>query len=270
MKTHQYSPEIEVFGEVVDPADLIQQWEAVKSARIQESVAQSVVDRTTKLHSSGGLASERSLEEANQALELAVAKTRLARISLNMTWGMDIAGMKEEDQQKLIDNLVDDKVKMIRLSMPLSTSRSQIVRSAKISSRSEPNKAISSQSIWPAPKVSIGGMPGYFIIVSGNSHDWPMGYSVTGWLNPDMPLLDGVMVPADSVIFDSEKAWVFQAEGDGQFVQKAISLDDPVEGGWFVRKESLNVELPIVIEGAQSILALKLQNRSQASFLEND
>ena len=66
-------------------------------------------------------------------------------------------------------------------------------------------------------------------------------------------------MPTDAVVFESGLAWVFQQLDDGRFEQRPVPTDHAEPSGWFVEKQALREDRPLVVHGAQAILGQKIQ-----------
>jgi hypothetical protein len=84
---------------------------------------------------------------------------------------------------------------------------------------------------------------------------------VTGFLKVAGQPRAGVIIPRDAVVRTAGASWVYVANPGGEvFTRTEISLENPVEAGWFVTK-GVTAEDYIIVTGAQQLLSFELKGQ---------
>ena len=112
---------------------------------------------------------------------------------------------------------------------------------------------------WMDPKVSLQKSPGFLGIVDVGERQWPVGLGLVGRIETAGDATPGFLVPASSVVFQQGSAWAYQKTGAASFQRVLIDLTRPQDSGWFVSGDGFDPKLPLVLQGAQAVLAEQLQ-----------
>lgn len=72
----------------------------------------------------------------------------------------------------------------------------------------------------------------------------------------------GALIPASAIVWWQGQPWVYSRHGSGQFVRRALPVDQSAEKGWFVPRGFAGGE-PIVVTGAQLLLSEELRSQIQ-------
>ena len=76
-------------------------------------------------------------------------------------------------------------------------------------------------------------------------------------LAADRAPVNGVVVPAEAILRQAGRGWVYVQTEANRFRRVAIPLDRLTAGGWFVAQDLSATNL-IVVRGAQSVLSAEL------------
>lgn len=105
------------------------------------------------------------------------------------------------------------------------------------------------------------------------------GASLSGGINvkaflPVGKNLNGVIVPASSIVWYQGKAWIYAEQFPNKFIRVEIDTDNPVDNGFFVpnNKGIINPGVTVVKNGAQLLLSEELApaQGSQSGGGDND
>jgi hypothetical protein len=102
---------------------------------------------------------------------------------------------------------------------------------------------------------------GFYFQVKGNDGNFLVGQAVTGFLKTPGEPLAGVIVPRSAIVRLEGAVWVYVQTGDEQFTRKEITMDHPVEDGWFVTDGVASGD-KLVVTGAQTLLSEELKSAS--------
>jgi len=80
------------------------------------------------------------------------------------------------------------------------------------------------------------------------------GLAVTAWLRAPGPRRKGVVVPRSAVVYTEGQPWVYVRTGEGAFTRRAVTLERPLAGGWFI-PAGLSPGDQVVNTGAQTLLS---------------
>jgi len=80
---------------------------------------------------------------------------------------------------------------------------------------------------------------------------------------PSEPSAKGVFIPASSVVWWQGKSWVYVKRDTEHFVRREVSVESPVNNGYFSVKNFRPGE-QIVVKGAQILLSEEFRLKTRA------
>jgi len=116
--------------------------------------------------------------------------------------------------------------------------------------------AIASTRLWRNPHTTAQKAASFLVLVQPPKGTWPVGIAVQGRLERAGAEESGYRVPSEAVVYAAGAAWIYQQAGAGTFVRRPISTDLPDgEDGWIVPERAIVQSQPVVVAGAQALLA---------------
>jgi multidrug efflux pump subunit AcrA (membrane-fusion protein) len=101
---------------------------------------------------------------------------------------------------------------------------------------------------------------GFLFLVSPNTLPLVPGASVTGFLSlPGQPR-SGVLLPRNAVVRFNGATWVYLQTSEETFQRNEVTLEVPLENGWFV-STGLKPQDKVVVVGGQQLLSEELKGQ---------
>ena len=88
------------------------------------------------------------------------------------------------------------------------------------------------------------------------------GMSLTAFVPTGEPARAGALIPRAAVVRAGGLAWVYQQTSPEEFSRREITLDRPLESGWFV-SSGIAAGDPVVIVGAQQLLSEEFKGQAE-------
>jgi hypothetical protein len=101
---------------------------------------------------------------------------------------------------------------------------------------------------------------GFLFLVSSNALRLVPGTSVTGYLSLPGEHRAGVLLPRSAIVRFNGATWVYLQTSDETFQRQEVSLEDPLEDGWFV-SSGLKAQDKVVTVGGQQLLSEELKGQ---------
>lgn len=115
--------------------------------------------------------------------------------------------------------------------------------------------------LGPAPNVDpLFQGQGFFFLVKENSARLVPGAAVEGYVRFPGETLNGFNIPDSAVVRFAGQGWIYLQTGQETFARRKISLERPLEKGWFVA-EGMAAPARVVVSGAQSLLSEEQKNQ---------
>jgi multidrug efflux system membrane fusion protein len=260
----EFSPEIKAFGRVVDTAPLSAAFAELQAARIAADYSRQEFERMKTLKSQNN-ASERAFQQAQEASVRDQTALNLALVKIRPVWGDKIAdrlsaslkadnGDQQED--KLLSSFATGKSVLVRVDLPGGEAIDlDQIKAARLAPLSQ-SAPIDAEYFGLVPNVDPQTQGrGLFFLVSDNKTHLGPGAAVTAFIQLSGAPVSGVIIPPEAVVRTEGAGWVYvMSAGSDKFTRTEISLEHPVENGWFVPK-NLSTNNYVVTTGAQSILS---------------
>ena len=250
----QMTPELKGYGRVLDPAPLAALMTELASAQAAYQASSNELARLNTLATTGN-ASARALQTAEAAALHDQLLMQSARDRLTLSWGRAVA--EQTNLPAFIQSLTTLDTALIRVDLSASErlkSPPSTVRVVRLSGDST-----EAQGLGPAGGVDPQTQgQGFIFQVKTNQARFLPGEAVSGYLKAPGESLNGVVMPRDAVVRTDGNAWVYVASSDEHFTRKEITLDHPVENGWFVTS-GIVANDQVVTAGAQSLLSEEIK-----------
>ena len=246
----EWTPEIKGFGRVVDAATLASALTDLETARGAAEVSGKELARVTTLAKQGN-ASDRALQTAEAAAkhdELALAA---ARAKFATSWGGKLAENSADTLKSLADGAA-----LVRIDLAAGEFLKSPPHGARIVSLNDTASFVNADFFDVGAGVDPQTQQQSFLFLARQSSLVP-GAAVTGFLKTDGEKTSGVTIPADAVLRNEGKAWIYLQSSDTEFARHEIELDRPTDGGWF--SSELSATNKVVTVGAQQLLSEELK-----------
>jgi hypothetical protein len=126
------------------------------------------------------------------------------------------------------------------------------------------DESVEAENLGPATSTDpLIQSRSYLFIVRSNSIALTPGQAVTVYLAKDSSERDGCVVPRSAVIRQEGEPWVYLQTGGTNFFRQRITLDTPLENGWFVAGD-LKTNDQIVVTGAQILFSDEMNQNNPA------
>jgi multidrug efflux system membrane fusion protein len=260
----EFSPEIKAFGRVVDTAPLSAAFAELQAARIATEYSRQEFERMKVLKGQNN-ASDRAFQQAQEAYVRDQTALNLALVKIRPVWGDKIADRlsalvksdaKGQEEDKLLSSFATGKSALVRIDLPAGEGVDlDQIKGARLVPLSQ-STPIEAEYFGVVPNVDPQTQGrGLFFLVSDNKTHLAPGAAVTAFIQLSGTPISGVIVPEEAIVRTEGAGWVYvMGAGSDKFTRTEISLEHPVEKGWFVSK-NISTNSYVVTTGAQTILS---------------
>lgn len=238
---------------VVVPLDTIAQADSdFITAQAAAAQSQSAATRTRFLFTHEGAASRDSMETTQSKAAADQAALALAQRKAEATFGHG-APWQAGARGPIMRRLASGGTVLVRATFPMGAFEGQKPVALTIARLGTNAKSWTATTIWEAPSDPAFPGHGFYALVedSGLAQNEHVSVSV-----PVGAPEEGVTIPAASVVFGENEAWVFTAKGKGNFVRTSVPITNPVADGYFVpARTGIKAGQALVVNGAGLLLA---------------
>ena len=251
----QLQPEFKGYGRVLDPAPLAALIDELAVAYVTAQTSSKEFERV-KLLASQNNTSVRALQASEATARRDQLQAQSLRTRLALTWSQALA--KREDLPEFVQSLTTRQSALVRIDLPADEPPPSLPVSARMVSLADATKPVRADFFDESPSVDLQTQGrGFLFLVQPNAEKLAPGAAVTGWLQfPGAPL-NGLVVPRSAVIRHQGAGWIYLQANGTNFSRHPISLDRPMEHGWFVTN-GVALGDHIVVTGAQILLSEEL------------
>jgi len=248
----QLSPEVKAYGRVLDVSSLASLVAELSTAQAASDASQAELKRSKTLAAQNN-ASERALQTAEATAARDQAMVESVRLRLVSNWGAAVAERK--DLLPFVRSLGTLASLLVELDVPADQQLTNSPTSALMFTLLDGAKPVPAQYLGPMPMVDsqMQGR-GFLFLISPNPLHLAPGAAVSAVLSLPGEPVSGVLVPREAIVRFNGSAWVYLQTSPTTFQRTEISLDHPLENGWFVRTE-LKHQDNVVTVGAQQLLS---------------
>ena len=254
-------------GKVMDPASLIQQLRDRESATLELKTLENACARIRELRESNQLTSQRELEAAELQFQLARKHLNETEDALLLEWGQLGESFLGGNMIDLGMQLRSGILRIIHLNLPLAQEIPETAGSVNVWKLGFPTQSQTCTRTFTAPANNQFNAPGIYALLETNTR-WPTGQSVIAELSTAKRIGNGWKIPNESVVYKDGAAWVYQQLEENHFQRKLISDRIPEAQFWVIPEAFLDATQPIVVAGAQSLLAKEILTRSTSESSE--
>jgi hypothetical protein len=281
-----HQAQLTAYGSVVSIQDLsknVQSFESGKAllAKSQENllISQKNFERTKNLYDKD-LASEQDYQASQAAflsdkadVNSALSNLSSQKSSILEQWGNEISKWVFNGSKEL-QHLLNLNESLIQISLPPEETNIKAPDKIFIQSPSGNNKRIICRFVSAGHLANSQFQTKTLYYIA-------LGASLSGGMNikaflPVGKNLNGVIVPASSIVWYQGKAWIYAEKLPNKFIRAEVDVDNPVDDGFFVPtsrdKGIINPGVIVVKNGAQLLLSEELApvQGKQSSGGDND
>ena len=255
------SPEIKAYGHVVDPAPLAGLVAELLSAQAAGQASEAELKRLKTLAAQNN-ASERALQAAEVAAVHDQTQIQAVRLRLMASWGEAISQRK--DLPEFVQSLGSLKSVLAQLDLPGGDVLPAEPSGVRVFTLGNETNPIPAELIGPAPMADpqMQGR-GFLLLISPNSLKLVPGLALTGLLSLPGEPRSGVLLPRSALVRYNGATWVYLQTGEVTFERTEVTLDSPLQEGWFVEK-GLKPKDKVVTVGGQELLSEELKGQGGA------
>jgi hypothetical protein len=255
LKPAELSREIKGYGRIMDASSLAALAAELKTAQAISQASQAEWTRLKGLAAQNN-ASQRALEAAESAALRDQAQLEAVRLRLAASWGGAIS--RRADLAAFAESLAKLEAALAQLTLPAGETLPVAPIGARIATLGQTNP-LAAQLLGPAPAIDPQSQGlGYLVLVSSNTTQLTPGAAITGFLTLPGEKERGLALPAGAVVRFNGLTWVYAQTGEETFERKAVTLETPLEQGWFLRR-GLQPGDKVVVSGAQQLLSEELK-----------
>ena len=251
------NPQIKAYGRVLDYSALAAAVADLTTSQAADAASEAEVKRLKTLAAQSN-ASDRALQAAEATAAHDQAQLTAARLKLTASWSSALAD--RQDLGDLVQKLGSLNAALVELDVPGGEAIPAPPTGARLLSLADQTKPFDAQVLGPAPSVDpqMQGR-GFLLLVEPNPYKLAPGAAVNGFLQLPGEPQAGVSVPRETLVRFNGAAWVYRQTGDETFERIEVSLDQPLESGWFVT-ERLKAGDKVVKVGAGQMLSEELKS----------
>jgi hypothetical protein len=259
VKGIQIAPELKCYGKVVDPSSLVSMAGDLIAAKAMSDASQAELKRLQSLAAQDN-ASARAVQTAEATAAHDMAQLSATRLKILSDWGTAIAN--RTNLTELAESLAALNSAVVRAEVPINERLDAKPATARVVTLND--ESVEAENLGPATSTDpLIQSRSYLFIVRSNSIALTPGQAVTVYLAKDSSERDGCVVPRSAVIRQGGEPWVYLQTGDTNFFRQHITLDTPLENGWFVAGD-LKTNDQIVVTGAQILFSDEMNQNNPA------
>jgi hypothetical protein len=181
------------------------------------------------------------------------------RDAMRNAWGETIAGWAADPDSRVMQSLLRQSAFLVQVVLPFD------LAPANARSRVRVAPAVAGGMLHPARFVSDSpqidpAFPGQtaFYLVDGAG--FRAGMRLTARIGTGGVAVDGVIVPAEAVVWHAGKAWAYVKEDEQTFARHEVSTRRELDGGWF-NAQGFGMDDEVVVSGAQLLLSEEMKSQ---------
>jgi hypothetical protein len=172
------------------------------------------------------------------------------------TWGPALT-KAVQTRSPLFERFAQQQEALLRMTIPAGLGITHAPRTARI--QAPDGRFETAMFISPSPQTD-SRLQGMSFFYSAPASRLLPGMTLTGYLSSG-PEMQGVIIPADAVVWWQGKAWVYVQRQGNRFERRELPTDNPTGQGWFAAKGFDNTR--VVVKGAQLLLSEELRSQIQ-------
>lgn len=267
LKPAEFAAERTATGYVLDIQPLVDLLARRQAAQSELMVVEAALVRSREafrrlslLHQEGGNIAARQLEEARAQLRADEARVAGARQQLDslrsealLVWGKELVSTAFSGESEIFQRLIDHQEVLVLIALRAGETLPAGAEMIYIAALPDRAQAQPARLVAPAPRThaSLQGETYYFRAAAERLRT---GMRVTAWIPVGSAPEQGVLVPAEAVVWHAGKPWVYVQRDEAHFIR--VNLIDPKDlgSGWFVH-DNLSAGDRVVLSGGQMLLS---------------
>lgn len=262
----EWQPEIRATGRALDTAPLADLMADYSRALIAFDSAHQELERAKQLKKDGNI-SDRAFQEAEVAYRQDFTAVMAVRLKVEMGWGKRIAAMPGDivvspgtarKGDETIKDVLDKPGCLIRVDLPAGERLSK-PGTARIVPLAKRERPITANYFDKLPVMDALTQQQSLLFVCEQpaaGERLVPGEAVTAFVKSDEPPISGVLIPAEAVLRQEGRGFVFVQTAENTFARRPVALDHPLAGGYFSADFSTTDR--VVVTGAQTLLSAEL------------
>lgn len=243
----------------------------LQKAKASLDVSQREYERLNALYKDERNASAKAVQAAQGVLQSDQATINAAedavfleQNNIRQQWGETVARWLVAGSPEF-ERIVRQQDLLIQITLPPGTTQGKAPASASL--QTVEGKLLQARLVSPFPRLDPRIQSPSLLYLTAKQPGLVPGLNLAVLL-PSGPVLRGVMVPANAVVWWEGKAWAYVQMSVNQCSRREVPTQMPVNGGWFVpiSKEANPTFRPgekVVINGAQQLLSQEFSSQTQ-------
>ena len=249
------------FGRVLDPSPLVALDGDLAATEAAITASRAEYERTQKLLAAGENTSRKIFETAEAQFRADEIKADSLRRQAALQWGAALP-VEAAKRRAFVEALVRGDAALVRADLLPGDAVADAPRAARLLVMGREQQPIETTHISPSADADARTQAqGFILLVEKPPFALRPGMALTAWLElPEKPRA-GFLLPRSAVLRHDGRAWVFVQEETEKFVRKPITLDSPLERGWFIGAEEggLKADDLVVVTGPQVLLSEEMK-----------
>jgi membrane fusion protein, multidrug efflux system len=236
----------------------------VQKSRLEADVARKEYARLKTLFDQNQNVSEKSLQSAEGTLHANEADVRAGEQQLNLQtsvvrqeWGSVVADWSVDGSPEL-QRVFDQREVLVQMTIP-SDATFGPPKTVPLEIPGGGQTTARLVSTFPRVDPRIQGRS--FLYICPRHSDLTPNMNLVAHVSVGNPM-KGLIVPTSAMVWSEGKAWVYLEISPEHFARRAVSIDNPVNTGFFVA-EGFSAGDKVVTKGAQTLLSEEMLPRGQ-------
>lgn len=240
----------------------------LEKARASLDVSQREYERLNGLYKDERNASAKAVQAAQGAMQADQVAVKAAadtvfldQNNIRQQWG-DVVSRWVFAHSPEFDRIVRQQDVLVQITLPPGM---QTAAPSSASLRIAQGKVIKARLVSLFPRLDPRVQSPSFLYLAANQSGLIPGLNLAVLL-PSGPLMQGVTVPANAVVWWEGNAWSYVQLSPTQFSRREVPTTFPVNQGWFVPTNENSALKPgdkLVVNGAQQMLSEEFRSEAQ-------
>ena len=249
---------LEGIATVLNPDALLQLDADIRSATVAANFSHGQFER----FKASTMLSRQTLENAARQEGIDASQLKLLLTRLQQSWGDKAPFLNVEARQTLMADIANGSRAVLRLDFSdMAADVPQNVRVVPLRGGSETKV----DALWAAPSGNLA-MPGVSFFGLINAGPGLRAGDRARVIADSPEKLAGVVIPSAALVVYGSKSWCYVETAPGKYERKLVSLEAPVDEGFFV-KSGFDPGTRVVVKGASVLLA---REAAPGSFDDDD
>lgn len=265
----QYRDEFHALAEVISVTPLLElrttrdalQAE-IRIGEVELQHSREAYQRLALLHKDNANISARQLEEARAQMRADEARLRARQQKLRslreeavQAWGETLSQWAlGESDNSLFEKLLKRQEVLLNLALGRDQTLPATSRVIFVNHNDKRINARKAYLISPAPRTEPT-LQGETYFFHTQAHSLRVGMRVHAWIPVSGEIIDGVYAPADAIVWQAGKPWIYLHDGDEFFYRRTLEEPRKLSDGWFIPADQVGQGELIVTTGAQMLLS---------------